>query len=132
MRLVLVAACCNICSISTRMRPFFVIGSCGEVSLINGMVALMNYDGQDAPEPVNMGSTNEISMNELVSTLSAILKRDVEVEYHPLPQDDPVRRRPDPSRASARLGWSPKVDLEQGMMQTVAFFRDLLAKASKG
>ena len=99
---------------------------CFVSDLIEGMVALMNYTGEGKEQPVNVGSTNEISMNELVDALKKVIGHEVQVENKPLPQDDPVRRRPDPTRAKERLGWEPKVSLEEGMRQTVAFFKELI------
>ena len=94
--------------------------------LIRGMLALMQYDGEDAWEPVNVGSAEERSMNDLVDCLGRIVGRKLDVEYRPLPSDDPVRRRPNATRARERLGWSPTVSLEDGLARTVDYFRKLL------
>jgi len=94
--------------------------------MIDGIVALMEYEGEDAIEPVNVGSTEERSMNDLVACLSEILGRELEVEHHPLPENDPVRRRPDTTRATQRLKWKPCVPLLEGLRRTVDYFRDLV------
>jgi len=91
--------------------------------LIDGLVRLMSYDGDNAAEPVNLGSTGECSMNELVQTLGRVMGRSLAVEHRPLPENDPVRRRPDITRARERLGWQPRVALEEGLQQTVAYYQ---------
>lgn len=94
--------------------------------LIDGMVRLMAYEGEDAHEPVNVGSTEECSMNDLVASIGKVLGRTLKVERRPLPQNDPVRRRPDITRAQERLGWSPKTPLHEGLSRTVAYFREAM------
>ena len=93
---------------------------------IDGMTALMQYEGPDAHEPVNVGSSEEVSMLELVQLLSEMLGRPLQTAFRPLPTDDPVRRRADTTRARERLGWQPRVTLRDGLAHTVAFFRELL------
>jgi UDP-glucuronate decarboxylase len=94
--------------------------------LIEGMIALMKYTGGDAHEPVNVGSTEERSMNDLVNTLGEVLGRKLNVERKPLPENDPVRRRPDTTRARERLGWKPRTSLGDGLRRTVQYFRERL------
>jgi len=93
--------------------------------LIDGIIALMSYEKDDAYEPVNLGSTNEISMLQLAETLSRILDRKLHLSHEPIPDDDPVRRRPDTSRATNRLGWQAKIPLNEGLTKTVAYFRKM-------
>ena len=94
--------------------------------LITGMCALMNYEGQDCHEPVNVGSTTETTIVELIEALGDVLGRKLEVCHKPLPGDDPVRRRPDITRARERLGWQPSVPLREGLAKTVEYFRGVL------
>jgi len=96
--------------------------------LVEGLVRLMAYEGADAAEPVNLGSTEECSMNDLVQCLGGVLGRSLDVERRPLPPDDPVRRRPDTTRARQRLGWKPTVSLREGMGKTVDYFRTVVAE----
>jgi len=91
--------------------------------LIEGMVRLMAYTGKDAAEPVNIGSSDERSMNEIVAALGEVIGRKLEVDYRPLPENDPVRRRPDTTRAQQRLDWAAKEILSEGLRQTVEYFR---------
>lgn len=94
--------------------------------LIDGMVRLMKYEGPDAHEPVNVGSTEERSMSDLVTCIGEVLGRKLAVDYRPLPQNDPVRRRPDITRARERLAWSPKTALHDGLKKTVEYFREAI------
>ena len=94
--------------------------------LIEGITRLMDYTGDSAYEPVNIGGTDERSMNDMVTCLGEILGRKLEIEYKPLPKNDPVRRRPDCTRARQRLGWEPKVPLLEGLAKTVDYFRGVI------
>lgn len=94
--------------------------------MIDGMMALMNYEGEDSHDPVNVGSTDERSMNEVASALSEALGRKLNVEYHERPHDDPERRKPDCTRARTRLGWAPHVSLADGLRRTVDYFKTVL------
>jgi len=97
--------------------------------LISGIVAAMQYEGDDAHEPVNLGSTDERSMNDLVAAIGEAVGKKIEIEYKSLPADDPVRRRPDTTRARERLGWGPQVSLVDGLRKTVDYFRSELCIA---
>ena len=94
--------------------------------LIDAMIALMNYAGEDAHEPINVGSTDERPINEIVAALAEILGRKLAVEYHPRPGDDPQRRKPDCTRAEQRLHWRPRTSLPDGLRKTVDYFRSSL------
>jgi UDP-glucuronate decarboxylase len=89
--------------------------------LVEGLLRLMEYDGQQ-PGAVNIGNPTERTIRELVDLVLAITGSRSEVVHRPLPVDDPRRRRPDISRAQQLLGWSPQVDLEQGLRATIAWF----------
>ncbi len=106
----------------TQTRSF-----CYVDDMIEAMIALMKYQGPDAAEPVNAGSSDERSMNDVVRSLGEVMGRELPVERLPLPDDDPLRRRPDCTRARERLGWQPRVSLLEGLRKTVAYFRTLAA-----
>ena len=74
--------------------------------------------------PVNLGNPNELTVKRLVDMVIAMTGTDSRVVYRPLPVDDPRRRKPDIGRAIDLLGWSPRVDLEQGLEATIAWFGD--------
>ena len=100
--------------------------------LIEGMVALMEYEGEDAADPVNVGSSDERSMNDVVKCLGEILGKKLDVEHLSLPENDPVRRRPDTTRATKRLAWQPHVPLLEGLRTTVDYFRTVLSNPDSG
>jgi UDP-glucuronate decarboxylase len=93
--------------------------------LIDGLVRMMDST-DDFTGPVNMGSTYEFSMAQLAEKVIALTDSSSRVAYLPLPEDDPVQRRPDLTLARERLGWAPRVDLDTGLKRTIAFFRELL------
>lgn len=88
---------------------------------IDGLVRLMEYDGPQ-PGPVNIGNPSEWTILELVDLVLALTGSTSEVVFHPLPTDDPKRRRPDISKAERLLGWRPTTPLEMGLRATIAWF----------
>ena len=85
---------------------------------------LSNYAG-----PVNIGNPGEYTMLQLAQeVLKAIPESKSTIEYVPLPQDDPKQRCPDITKAKSLLGWTPEIDLRTGLTQTVAYYRDELAR----
>jgi len=96
--------------------------------LIEGIVRLMESDYSD---PVNIGNPNEFTMLELAEKVLRLSGSKSEIEYRPLPADDPVRRRPDISRAREVLDWQPEVSLEEGLERTIASFREVLDKVEE-
>ncbi len=91
--------------------------------LIEGLVSLMQYEGADAHEPVNIGSSDERSMNDVVECLGEIIGQKLDVEHRSLPEDDPLRRQPNTGRAKERLGWQPRTSLLDGLRKTTDYFR---------
>ncbi|MND71191.1 dTDP-4-oxo-6-deoxy-D-allose reductase [compost metagenome] len=89
--------------------------------LIEGFIRLMDTD-EEIDGPVNIGNPNEITVNELAERIIAMSGSRSRLVYHPLPIDDPRRRKPDISRALAHLQWSPQVPLQEGLEQTIAYF----------
>ncbi len=96
--------------------------------LIEGLRRLM-----DSPEevtgPINLGNPGEFSMSELAELVLELTGSRSRIEFHPLPQDDPVRRCPDIERAQTQLAWKPKVELRTGLEKTIAYFDELLSKS---
>jgi UDP-glucuronate decarboxylase len=105
----------------TQTRSFCYIDD-----MVDGLIALMNSD-PGVTGPVNLGNPGEFTMLELARKVLAHTGSDSPIEYRPLPSDDPVRRMPDISRAVELLGWKPAVELEEGLRQTVEYFRARLA-----
>ena len=82
----------------------------------------------DVNDPVNIGNPHEVTIEEIARTIIRLVGSTSKVVYRPLPVDDPKQRRPDITRARTILGWEPKVGLEEGLLKTVDYFRDRVAR----
>jgi UDP-glucuronate decarboxylase len=100
---------------------------CFVADLIEGMMRLMDYEGPD-PGPVNIGNPGEYSMKQLAEAALRLTGSKSTLEERPLPKDDPTRRQPDISKAKRLLGWEPKVPLEEGLKQTIAYYKSVIAE----
>jgi UDP-glucuronate decarboxylase len=92
--------------------------------LIDGLIRLM----ESPPEvtgPINLGNPREFTIRELAELVIEMTGSSSEIVQHPLPADDPRQRQPDIARARAQLSWEPKVQLEEGLSNTVAYFSGL-------
>jgi UDP-glucuronate decarboxylase len=94
--------------------------------LIDGLLALM-ASGPDTIGPINLGNPNEFSIRELAVQVVTKTSSQSEIVYETLPQDDPMQRKPDISKAREVLNWFPKIELEQGLQRTIAYFKQELA-----
>lgn len=106
----------------TQTRSF-----CYVDDLVRGIVKMID-SGEVGP--INLGCPDERTVTELAKLVLALTGSDSVVEYHPLPTDDPTRRRPDISLATARLGWRPEVSTEEGLQRTTAWFRSQDTRAA--
>lgn len=104
----------------TQTRSF-----CYVDDIIEGLVRMMESPG-GFTGPVNMGNPEEISILRLAETIISMTGSPSGILYQPLPEDDPVQRRPDIRLAKERLDWKPRVSFEEGMEKTIAYFRKLL------
>ena len=86
---------------------------------LNGLYKLINSNYN---YPVNIGNDNECSINDLVVTLKNIVKSSSKTKYLKLPENDPKIRKPDINLASEILDWNPKVNLEDGLKETISYF----------
>lgn len=93
--------------------------------LIDGMLALMDSPA-DLTGPVNIGNPGEFTMLELAETIVRLTRSSSKLVFEPLPQDDPKQRQPDISLAKSTLKWEPKVKLEDGLNETIAYFRTII------
>ena len=73
--------------------------------------------------PVNIGNPNELTIKEIAEKILELTGSSSELIYMELPQDDPLMRNPDITRAREILGWEPKVGLEEGLKKTIEYFR---------
>ena len=92
---------------------------------VEGLVRLMDSDSA-VGMPVNLGDPREMTVRELVVLVIALTGTSPSIVEHPLPQDDPKRRKPDIGRAMELLDWRPAVALEDGLASTIAWFREEL------
>jgi len=79
----------------------------------------------DERYPVNLGNPVEMSILDFAQHIKGITGSNAPIQRTPLPEDDPKRHRPDISKAKAVLGWEPRVGLEEGLRQTIDYFRGL-------
>ena len=94
--------------------------------LINGFIKLMNTE--NVHQPVNLGNPQERSIKQLAEEVIDITGSASKIINQPLPQDDPMQRCPDITRARDLLGWEPKVGFNEGIEKTVAYFKAKLGK----
>jgi UDP-glucuronate decarboxylase len=94
--------------------------------LIDGFLKMMDTP-DDVTGPVNLGNPGEFTIRQLAEKILAITGSRSALVHRPLPENDPMQRQPDITRAKALLGWEPTVALEQGLAKTIAYFEDLLA-----
>ena len=97
---------------------------CYITDLVEGLVRLMNRES--VHEPVNLGNPEEFTILELAQKILSMTQSAAQVVYRPLPPDDPVKRRPDISRARELLGWQPTVPLDAGLQETIPHFQTKL------
>ncbi len=114
-----------------RGQPITVFGDgsqtrsfCYVSDLVDGLYRLMF---SEEPYPVNLGNPQEMTILEFAEHIRALTGSAAAIEFRPLPQDDPKKRKPDITKAKRLLGWVPRVPLDEGLAETIAFFRGLSA-----
>jgi UDP-glucuronate decarboxylase len=108
----------------TQTRSF-----CYADDLIRGFRALMDAP-DDVELPINLGNPGEFTVRELAEQVIDLTGSSSPIIFKPLPQDDPLQRQPDISRARAALGWEPKIQLREGLERTIEYFDALLSARS--
>jgi dTDP-glucose 4,6-dehydratase len=103
----------------TQTRSFTYI-----TDLVDGIIKLMLSSEND---PVNIGNPVEMTISEIAEAIIRMTGSKSKIVYRPLPTDDPKQRRPDITRARTLLGWEPKVQLEEGLIKTIEYFRTKIA-----
>ena len=106
----------------TQTRSFCFVGD-----LVRGIAAAMFTAGTQG-EVFNLGNPDERSIREFAELIVRLTGTNVPIMHKPLPADDPRRRRPDISKAKARLHWTPQTSLEEGVAETIAYFRQELER----
>jgi UDP-glucuronate decarboxylase len=97
--------------------------------LVEGFLRLMNTD-ESFVGPINLGNDAEFTIRELAETVLELTGSRSKLESHPLPQDDPLQRKPNSTLALDQLGWRPRVQLREGLTHTIAYFEELLRKTA--
>ncbi len=105
----------------TQTRSF-----CYVDDLIDAKILMMNTDDMFTG-PVNIGNPSEFSMLELAEMVLCLTGSKSKLAFLPLPQDDPRQRQPDISLAKSKLAWEPKVSLQDGLKETINYFKRILA-----
>jgi dTDP-glucose 4,6-dehydratase len=114
-----------------RGEPLTIFGDgsqtrsfCYVSDLVDGLVRLGSSEER---YPVNLGNPLELTILEFAERIRRLMESNLEIIHRPLPEDDPKKRRPDISKAKRILGWEPKVPLEDGLRETVEYFRIAVA-----
>jgi dTDP-glucose 4,6-dehydratase len=95
---------------------------CYVADLVEGLVRLSKSDER---YPVNLGNPAELTILEFAERIKRLMGVNGQIAFEPLPSDDPKRRQPDISKAKKVLEWEPKVGLEEGLKETVEYFKGL-------
>jgi UDP-glucuronate decarboxylase len=118
-----------------RGRPISIYGTgkqtrsfCYVDDLIDGAIRFMST-GEDLTGPINVGNPREFTMLQLAESVIRLTGSASKIEFHPLPQDDPMQRQPDITLAREKLGWEPTIELEQGLKKTIGYFDEKLRQA---
>jgi UDP-glucuronate decarboxylase len=114
-----------------KNEPITIFGSgtqtrsfCYVDDLVTGLIAMMEQD--DFVGPVNIGNPLERSIKDLAMMIKELSGSFSEIVFKPLPEDDPVRRRPDITLAREKLDWEPKVPIQEGLVRTIEYFRETI------
>lgn len=93
--------------------------------LVNGMIAMMNTS-DEITGPINIGNPGEFTMLQLAEQVIRLTGSKSKIRHEPLPADDPMQRQPDISKAKDILHWEPKVNLEEGLIRTIEYFKNTI------
>ncbi len=93
--------------------------------LIDAMIKMMDSE-KSFTGPVNIGNPCECTMIQLAETILRLSKSRSKIIYKPLPSDDPRQRQPNIELAKSKLGWEPKICLEDGLRETIQYFKKIL------
>jgi UDP-glucuronate decarboxylase len=111
-----------------RGQPLTLYGSgeqtrsfCYVDDLVEALIRLMNVE--DVHDPVNLGNPGEFTIRQLADEVIKMCGSKSEIEFRPLPEDDPKQRQPNITRAQTLLGWNPTIALHEGLSKTVAYFK---------
>jgi UDP-glucuronate decarboxylase len=119
-----------------RNKPIALYGDgnqtrsfCYVDDMVRGLMALMN-SADAMVSPINLGNPDEFTMRELAERILSLTGSASVMEFRPLPPDDPRQRQPDITRARSVLAWEPRVDLDEGLKKTIAYFDRMLTSGA--
>ena len=114
-------------------EPITIFGSgdqtrsfCYVDDMIEGLIQMMKSP-KDFVGPVNLGNPVEYKILDIAQTIIKLTHSTSQIEFHPLPADDPRRRRPDISLAKTKLDWTPQIEMDEGFTRTINYFRELIS-----
>jgi UDP-glucuronate decarboxylase len=114
-----------------RGEPLTVYGEgsqtrsfCYVSDLVEGLIAMMSLDNFIGP--VNLGNPDEFTILDLAEKIIKLTSSSSQIVHETIPEDDPPRRCPDISSAETKLNWAPKVGIEEGLVKTIAYFKEIL------
>ena len=114
-----------------RGQPLTIFGDgsqtrsfCYVADLVEGLIRLSVSDER---YPVNLGNPTELTIKVFAERIQSLMGTNLPIVHEPLPIDDPRKRRPDISKAKRLLNWEPKVELKDGLAETVAYFKGVMA-----
>jgi UDP-glucuronate decarboxylase len=93
--------------------------------MLDGLIKLMNTS-DEIIGPINLGNPSEFKVIELAELIIDLTNSKSEIIHLPLPEDDPIRRQPDISKAKSILEWQPKISLKEGLVKTIEYFERLM------
>lgn len=121
----------NFITQALRNQPITIYGDgshtrsfCYVDDLVDGLVRMMENTATIGP--INLGNPVEMTVGDLASTIVRLVGSSSHIAYQPIPDDDPRKRQPDIALAKKYLDWEPKVNLEDGLKKTIAYFRGVL------
>jgi UDP-glucuronate decarboxylase len=94
--------------------------------LVEGIVRLMSSKDPSIHQPINLGNPNEFSMLQLAEKVIELTESKSRIVFQGLPSDDPKQRKPDITLAKNLLGWKPSIELDEGLISTIEYFRTLI------
>ena len=110
-----------------KKEPFTIYGDgsqtrsfCYVDDLVNGIIKLMN---SNFARPINLGNPNEFTIMSLAKLIQEKFNLDLAYEFKPLPEDDPLQRRPSIELSKRELNWAPKIEINEGLQKTIDYFQ---------
>ncbi|MFP4605570.1 MAG: UDP-glucuronic acid decarboxylase family protein [Bacteroidales bacterium] len=91
--------------------------------LVDALIKLMNTDDSNT-QPINIGNPGEYTILQLAEKIIQMTNSTSKLSFHPLPENDPIQRQPDISKAENILGWKPTINLEDGLSKTIEYFKN--------